>query len=682
MSKSFHVPQVSTAQAYAMLGGAALMMTLAMGIRQNLGLFQAPASKELGIAISDFALAISVQQVAWGVSQPIAGIFADKHGTRWVAMIGSALFILGIWLTATAQGVLPIILGAGVLIGVALACTTSGITANIAARVVEPGRRTLAFGIVSAAGSVGTMVTAPIAAYLLNSDGWRAAVWAFVILAFAMLPAAWIGSRADKLPNTLSTDRNLTLMGALGEARRHTGYVVMALAFFVCGLQLVFITTHLPTYLAQCGMDPSYSAVALMLIGGFNILSSWLFGWLGDKYPKRLLLGAIYLLRSLTVALFFLFPPTPLSVVLFGAATRRARAQSQGRRRRHAARQLVVITGLSGSGKSSLAFDTIYAEGQRRYVESLSAYARQFLELMQKPDVDSIEGLSPAISIEQKTTSATRARPSAPSPRSTTTCACCGRASACPIRPPPACRSRARPSARWSTGSWRCRKARASICWRRSCAAARASTARNWPTCKRASSASRSTASSTRSRGADARQEVQARHRRRGRPHRRAPAWAAARRLASRPRWPGRRHRVRRIAGQERRSRTQRRTKRTRARMIFSEKFACPVSGFTIPRSSRGCSRSTIPSAPARPATAWASKLFFDPTWSCPTSDKTLREGAIAPWAKSLALYTQTLEALASTSASTSTRRGATCPKGACATRSSRHRRREVDLHL
>ena len=67
--------------------------------------------------------------------------------------------------------------------------------------------------------------------------------------------------------------------------------------------------------------------------------------------------------------------------------------------------ELIVITGLSGSGKSSLAFDTIYAEGQRRYVESLSAYARQFLEMMQKPDVDQIDGLSPAISIEQKTTS-------------------------------------------------------------------------------------------------------------------------------------------------------------------------------------------------------------------------------------------------------------------------------------
>ena len=215
MSNSFHVSQVSRGQAFAILGGAALMMTLAMGIRQNLGLFQAPASKELGIAISDFALAISVQQVAWGLSQPFAGIVADKHGTRGVALVGSLLFIAGVVLTATAQGALPIVLGAGVLIGVALACTTSGITANIAARVVQPTRRTLAFGIVSAAGSVGTMLTAPIAAYMLNHDGWRAGLWAFAILAVAMLPAAWIGSRADKLPNSVPADRDLSLTGAL-----------------------------------------------------------------------------------------------------------------------------------------------------------------------------------------------------------------------------------------------------------------------------------------------------------------------------------------------------------------------------------------------------------------------------------------------------------------------------------
>jgi predicted MFS family arabinose efflux permease len=320
MKQAFHVPQVSRGQAYAMLGGAALMMTIGMGIRQNLGLFQAPASHDLGIAISDFALAVSVQQVAWGVAQPFVGAIADKHGTRWVTLAGSLIYILGVLLTATATSQLPIVIGAGVMIGVALACTSSGIAANIAARVVVPHRRSLAFGLVSAAGSIGTMITAPIAAHFLNTEGWRAGLWAFVIIALAMLPAAFVGSTADRLPNSRVADRNLTIVDALDEARRHRGYVVMSLAFFVCGLQLVFLTTHLPTYLAQCGLDASYGATVLMLIGGFNVVSSWLFGWLGDRYPKRLLLGGIYLLRSATIAAFFLHPPTPLTVVLFGAA--------------------------------------------------------------------------------------------------------------------------------------------------------------------------------------------------------------------------------------------------------------------------------------------------------------------------------------------------------------------------
>src|SRR6201999_2593320 len=141
-----------------------------------------------------------------------------------------------------------------------------------------------------AAGSIGKMITAPIAAHFLNTDGWRAGLWAFAIILLPMLPGVFLGDKADTPPNSRVADRNLTIVDALDEARRHSGYIVMSLAFFVCGLQLVFLTTHLPTYLAQCGMDPSYSATLLMLIGGFNILSSWLFGWLGDRYPQRLLL--------------------------------------------------------------------------------------------------------------------------------------------------------------------------------------------------------------------------------------------------------------------------------------------------------------------------------------------------------------------------------------------------------
>ena len=144
--------------------------------------------------------------------------------------------------------------------------------------------------------------------------------------------------------------------------------------------------------------------------------------------------------------------------------------------------KLVVFTGLSGSGKSSLAFDTIYAEGQRRYVEVAFGLRAPVpgddAEAGRRPDRRACRRPSPS---SRRPPRRTRARPSARSPRSTTTCACCGRASACPIRPPPACRSRARRSARWSTACWRCPSARGSICSRRSCAAARASTARRSP---------------------------------------------------------------------------------------------------------------------------------------------------------------------------------------------------------
>ena len=290
---------------------------------------------------------------------------------------------------------------------------------------------------------------------------------------------------------------------------------------------------------------------------------------------------------------------------------------------------LVVFTGLSGSGKSSLAFDTIYAEGQRRYVESLSAYARQFLEMMQKPDVDHIDGLSPAISIEQKTTSQQPALDRRHGHRDLRLPApACSRASACPTRRPPGCRSRARPSRRWSTACSRCPRARGSICSRRSCAAARASTARSWPSCRRrASSASRSTASSTRSTDAPALDKkfkhdidvvvdrlVVAR-----RPRHAPGRFASRRRWRSRTAWPSPNSPTSRCRQPTPRARTSRRTRRTSA---SSSRRASPARSPASPstRSSRGCSRSTTPSAPARSATASAPSCGSSPSWWCPTA--------------------------------------------------------------
>ena len=259
--------------------------------------------------------------------------------------------------------------------------------------------------------------------------------------------------------------------------------------------------------------------------------------------------------------------------------------------------RLVVITGLSGSGKSSLAFDTVYAEGQRRYVESLSAYARQFLELMQKPDVDSIEGLSPAISIEQKTTSR--------NPRSTV-----GTVTEIYDYPAPAVRPgrrallagdrpadrepdrvadgrphqddgrrhaalpdgahRARPQGRVPQGT-------------------AGAAEEGFPAGQGRRQALRDR------RGAGARQEIQARHRRRGRPHRRAsPTSATVWPIRSRRRspWPKAWRSPRTPIPAS--ARCSRRASPARSRASPSR------------RSSRACSPSTRRRAPARPATAWA----------------------------------------------------------------------------
>jgi predicted MFS family arabinose efflux permease len=290
-----------------------------MGLRQSFGLFQTPVVQDLGLQAGDFAMAVAVQNIIWGFTQPVAGALVDRYGPRLIAVLGVLLYTAGVAVTAVAGDAAVIMLGTGVLVGIALSCTTSGIAANVAARVIVPERRSLGFGIVSAAGSMGTFFAAPLGQSIIQAGGWRMALAAFVVLSLVMLPAAFIAGRAGQLPNSNLADKDLTLGAALREARRHSGYVVMSLAFFVCGLQLIFLTTHLPSYLALCGMDPMLGAQALAVIGLFNVIGSWGFGWLGDRYSKRALLGSIYIARSLVMAAYFVLPVSPASTLIFAA---------------------------------------------------------------------------------------------------------------------------------------------------------------------------------------------------------------------------------------------------------------------------------------------------------------------------------------------------------------------------
>jgi predicted MFS family arabinose efflux permease len=164
-------------------------------------------------------------------------------------------------------------------------------------------------------------VTSPLAQGLISTAGWQTAMAAFVALACVMVPAALMAGGVDRISrSTSSVGMQQSVGEALREATSHRGYLVMAAAFFVCGLQLVFLTTHLPTYLDLCGIEPGVTATALALIGLFNALGSILFGWLGDRLPRHLLLGGIYVARSLLITAYFVFPPTPISTLLFAAA--------------------------------------------------------------------------------------------------------------------------------------------------------------------------------------------------------------------------------------------------------------------------------------------------------------------------------------------------------------------------
>jgi predicted MFS family arabinose efflux permease len=311
---------LTRAQSATILGGAALMLSLAMGMRQSLGLLQPHVIRDLGITAADYSLALAIQNIVWGITQPFVGLLVDRIGARPVAVTGVIVYALGLAVMALAPSALVLTLGAGLCIGLALSCTASNLAMNVTARTVTPARRSVAMGAVSAAGSLGLVVASPLAQAMIVTGGWQLALVAFLGLAAVMLPAALAAGRADaiELPTSQAAEQSATQ--ALREAAAHGGYVTMAIAFFVCGLQLVFLTTHLPTYLDLCGIDPSVTATALALIGLFNVAGSYLFGWLGQRYPKHLLLGGIYLLRSAIIAVYFIAPPTPTGTLVFAAA--------------------------------------------------------------------------------------------------------------------------------------------------------------------------------------------------------------------------------------------------------------------------------------------------------------------------------------------------------------------------
>ena len=294
-----------------------LILTLAMGIRHGFGLFLQPITADMHWSRETFALALAVQNLVWGATQPFAGVLADKYGSGRVVLGGTLLYVLGLFLMAHPTTPLAFVLSAGVLIGTGQSGVTFSVISGVLGRAFPPEKRSMALGISAAAGSFGQFAVLPLTQWLLSHVGWVGALMALggVGLAIAPLAAAMIERRVAHAHVFQQSAGE-----AMSEALGHRGYMLLTIGFFVCGFQVVFVGVHLPAYLADHGM-PAYVAVtALALIGLFNIIGTYTTGWLGARMPKRYILSFIYFGRAVVIALFVLMPLSTASVYAFAVA--------------------------------------------------------------------------------------------------------------------------------------------------------------------------------------------------------------------------------------------------------------------------------------------------------------------------------------------------------------------------
>ncbi len=297
---------------------AMVLLALNMGLRQTAGLFNEPMTQDLGITRTSFALAIGLQNLLWGVLTPVFGILADRYGTaRWLAL-GGVMYALGLLIMGLGGSEASLHLGAGVFIGFAVSACGFPLVLSAVARAFSERRRSMALGVAATGGSIGQFLLLPFTQVIIGDLGWVGALVVLAVLAALIVPFA--AALAGRPEASVSESALGGIRTALGEGRRHSGYLLLNAGFFVCGFHVSFIATHLPAYINTFDFDPLVGATALSLIGFFNIIGGLLAGYLGGRYRKKYLLSGIYLARALTITLFMIAPKSELSVWLFSAS--------------------------------------------------------------------------------------------------------------------------------------------------------------------------------------------------------------------------------------------------------------------------------------------------------------------------------------------------------------------------
>ena len=298
-----------------------LVMGLALGVRHVQGLFLVPMTQGRGWPREVFGFAIAMQNLCWGLSQPFVGMIADRHGSARVIASGTLLYLVGLLLMAHATTPVGLVLGGGLVIGVALSCTTFGTVYGAISRLVPPARRSRALGLAGSMGGLGMFLMVPLTQELQAWFGWSTAL---VLLGVAVLALAPAARALDDVPAKTAAPTSdgtaQSMSAAVREAFGHRGFWLLNAGFTACGFQLAFIAGHLPAYLLDKGLNARDGVVGLAIIALANVASMACFGSWGGVLRRKYLLSAMYLARPTVIALFLLAPLSPLSVDLFCAA--------------------------------------------------------------------------------------------------------------------------------------------------------------------------------------------------------------------------------------------------------------------------------------------------------------------------------------------------------------------------
>jgi MFS family permease len=309
---------IKSKSALVTLISACLIVIISLGIRQTFGMFYFDFELDLEITLRQFSFAIGLQMFLWGLFGPWFGIVTDKYGGHIAVFIGFSFYLLGILLLYSGfnKG-FYFIINMGILIGIGLGATAVSIPVSVVSKHFPSSNRTIATGIVTAAGSFGYFVSPLFTRMSLAEYGWADTLLFFSIFLVIGLFLAFLLTTPKNVVGGVINDKQ-TAGEAIKEAFRNKSFIYLTLGFFVCGWHITLVATHIPAYLNDKGLPGWCAATLLSMIGLFNIFGTLTAGYLSTKFPKKLILSFIYIMRGIVIALFIFLPPSPTLAILFG----------------------------------------------------------------------------------------------------------------------------------------------------------------------------------------------------------------------------------------------------------------------------------------------------------------------------------------------------------------------------